>query len=281
MRTLLPLSLIIVLLGACGEPECMAHERKVGTTCYLIAVRGSDAAVSSTPLMEDAAAPWSSRRAALDGALDAARAAQETASGTWVLAAEDAGTCPACTRAQTCEPTDPLSLAPALDGGVCRLWYRDCDEDGVAASKEGRVLASVRPAALLDCFGWTELEPNDAETTDCDDQRATRHPGAAPGLPLSLGSSVLPPPDDLAYDLDCDGVPTPASRSGTGLSTGKLKHGQLALIELCTDPLSCVGATEPCIISWNFTGVPRCGVPYGSSMDFQCVATSSAYYLCH
>jgi hypothetical protein len=238
--------------------------------------------------MEDAATPSSSSRAALDGALDtpgeldADRVSHEQVGAASALAPEDASACPACAAAlrEPCELTDP-ALATPLEGGVCRLWYRDCDEDGVAASKAGRVRARAAPAELVDCFGWTELEPTDAASTDCDDQSAARHPGAAPGLPLSLGSYVLPPRDDLAYDLNCDGVPTPALRSGTGLSTGKLKHGQLELIELCTDPLSCVGVTAPCVMSWNFTGVPRCGVSYGSSTDFQCVASSSAYYLCN
>jgi hypothetical protein len=288
MRTLISVSLGLVLLGACSEPECMPQERKVGTTCYLIPVRGSDAAVPGTPLMQDAAAS-SGSRAALDGSLDAEsesgaadRAEPDKADAATQLASEDGGSCPACAAAplEPCKLTDHASPA-ALDSGVCRLWYRDCDEDGVAASKEGRILASAEPAELLDCFGWTELEPTGADDTDCDDQSAARHPGAAPGLPISLGSSQLPPRDDLAYDLNCDGVPTPTSGSGTGLSTGKLKQGQLELIALCGDPLSCVGVSVPCIMSWNFIGVPRCGVPYGSSSDFQCVATSSAYYLCN
>jgi hypothetical protein len=189
------------------------------------------------------------------------------------VAASDAGTADAAGN----DAGSAMQDAAQVDSGPLLFWYRDCDEDGYATSKVGRQQAATQPQETADCFGWTKREPADLDSTDCDDTRPYRHPGAAPGLPISLSGQALPPAGDIAYDLDCDGN---ATAQFTAWSTGNVRDGALERIELCPDTLTCVGRSSPCMLSFQFSGVPSCGVRYGKAADFACVSTPGYYFLC-
>ena len=193
--------------------------------------------------------------------------------GTYVCMGTDAVACDARARtpvAETCDGEDN-DCDGSIDENAGTTWYQDCDADGYAAVGEGRDACS-RPANTNGC-GWTERAPT-ASATDCDDQNEVRHPGAAAGLPISRTGQALPPAGDDAYDLDCDGV----ARPEVGMSTGKIKQGQLELIDFCEDGTACVGDQPLCLASLRVQGETTCGLGYSAASG--CTGTISVYFLC-
>ena len=77
---------------------------------------------------------------------------------------------------------------------VPKLWFRDCDGDGFAASSSGSASSCMQPAPPSDCRGWTDREPLNG-SIDCDDNSTAY----APGADFGVGGFG-------AGDRNCDGV---------------------------------------------------------------------------
>ena len=159
--------------------------------------------------------------------------------------------------------------------GTQSTWYPDCDGDGYAANAPGQDACS-KPANVNGC-GWTDRAPT-ASTTDCDDRNEVRHPGADFGLPISRTGQTLPPSNDAAYDLNCDGVAT-VGRADS-LSTGVVKQGQLERIDLCPDTFGCVSGSGPvCVMPFPVAGGGAvCGQAYPA--DSGCAGPVNIYFMC-
>lgn len=165
----------------------------------------------------------------------------------------------------------------ASDAQPARFWYRDCDGDGYAASRQGREAAAQKPPTPASCLDWTMLEPLAAGDIDCDDANEHRHPGAGPGLPLVAGS--LPAAGSLAYDLDCDGTP---EAMVDYVSTGVVRAGRLEVFGFCEAAPVCPEAKK-CMVSFAFPETPLCGVTYDADValdDVRCTQSIPVYFLC-
>lgn len=89
-----------------------------------------------------------------------------------------------------------ISCAPTISPTRCttRIWYRDCDGDGYAASRAGSAASCDQPSPPTQCRGWTDREPVSGQL-DCDDDSTAYTPGAGFGF-NGFGNG----------DLNCDGV---------------------------------------------------------------------------
>lgn len=191
-------------------------------------------------------------------------------------AGEDAGTAVDAAMGTDAAIEVDAADSAAADGGASAFWYRDCDGDGFAATRSGRLSGEQKPAATAECFDWTHLEP-DVEHTDCDDANEHRHPGAGPGLPLIGGK--LPEQGSLAYDLDCDGTATPQVDF---VSTGVIRAGQLEVFGFCEADPVCPEASK-CMVSFIFPETPLCGAQYPADValdDVRCTQSIPIYFLC-
>jgi hypothetical protein len=196
-------------------------------------------------------------------------------SGAYVCMGLDAVACNATARAPSDENCDgeDNDCDGSIDEDAGTTWYQDCDSDGYAAVGDGRD-ACAKPADTNGC-GWTDRTPT-ASATDCDDQNAARHPGAEFGLPITRTGQALPPPNDPAYDLDCDGVLT---RGGTGFATGQIVQGELQLLDLCPETFMCTGGGPYCVQSFAIPGGGAiCGQPYRTFAP--CTGDIDVYFPC-
>jgi hypothetical protein len=116
--------------------------------------------------------------------------------------------------------------------------------------------------------------PGQPDTTDCDDDLASRHPGADFGLPIASNGAGLPPARDWAYDANCDGVQESTTEIA---STGTFQQGSLASLRWCTSSTpSCSGSN--CINSVSVLGEVVCGQAY--PVGTACAGDQSVYFLC-
>lgn len=195
--------------------------------------------------------------------------------GVYRCQGTEAVSCNASARAPTRETCDgeDNDCNGMVDDGVGQTWYQDCDGDGYAAEGTGMDSCS-KPARVNGC-DWTDRAPS-TTATDCDDKNEVRHPGAGPGLPISRAGQTLPPPNDPAYDLDCDGELT---RSGGPFATGKIKQGQLEFLDLCPESFMCSGGGPYCVLPFAFQGgAIVCGQPYRTSAP--CFGEIDVYVQC-
>lgn len=72
-----------------------------------------------------------------------------------------------------------------------KVWYLDCDGDGYSAGSG--TTACTQPSLPANCLAWMERAPANGQA-DCDDRRASYHPGATFGVA-----------GDGNGDLNCDG----------------------------------------------------------------------------
>jgi hypothetical protein len=195
--------------------------------------------------------------------------------GVYVCMGTDAVVCDARARtpaAESCDGEDN-DCDGSVDEEAGKTWYQDCDGDGYAPQGTGREACS-EPAAMNGC-DWIERAPS-ASATDCDDMNEARHPGADFGLPISRTGQTLPPPNDSAYDLDCDGQ---LMRSNGAFATGKIVQGQLETLDLCPDGFSCTGGGPYCVLPFPIVGGGAvCGQPY--SADAPCTGQINVYIQC-
>src|ERR1700733_4020789 len=71
-------------------------------------------------------------------------------------------------------------IPPPQDAGCMKVWYADCDGDGIAAlDTQIQMSCSAPSAPPTKCSGgkWTDTAPITG-AGDCDDTRADVHPGA-------------------------------------------------------------------------------------------------------
>jgi hypothetical protein len=190
---------------------------------------------------------------------------------------KNGGTCTTASNDFSC------SCKTGYSGDTCedsKIWYKDCDGDGYAASRSGAVSAPTKPSATADCAGWVEKEPKDTASTDCDDANAQRYPGADYGLPISYTGQTLPPSGNIAYDLNCDGE---QEISCGKWSVGEVKQGKLVIVPACTtSTVSCPSTSSSswCVDSASALGTMQCGMSYGHVACRDAQGEHTAYCLC-
>lgn len=141
--------------------------------------------------------------------------------------------------ARVLEPGDADDASPEQCPKVREvLWYRDCDGDGYAPAVEAKK-SCQRPIAEGGC-GWTLRQPSSRESTDCDDKRAARFPGAPFGVPDDWLSAEAAD----ACDLNCDGR-VEASDQAVALWDGLRELGPP--LPLCGDGVKCPCLEHPIV----------------------------------
>jgi hypothetical protein len=195
--------------------------------------------------------------------------------GVYVCMGTDEVACDARARTPATESCDgeDNDCDGSVDEGAGKTWRQDCDGDGYVAQGTGRESCS-EPPAVNGC-GWIESAPSSSEA-DCDDKNESRHPGADFGLPISRTGQTLPPPNDSAYDLNCDGQ---LSRGGELFATGQVKQGELELLDLCPEVFMCSSPGPWCINSFAIPGGGAvCGQAYRAPAP--CTGEIDVYVLC-
>lgn len=219
--------------------------------------------------------------------------------------------------AEDCDDADPFTFpgaterceeAPLVDNDcdgttddnpTSSTWYRDCDEDGYAPAGAVTRESCTVPGLEGGC-DWTQREPVDAASSDCDDSRSDVSPGQWMYFsePLSAGSD-----DDARFgNYDCDGVAlyahgretadaSAACTPGTNLFGGLICQGSTergwvgsapacgeeGTLTECTPLTTCTG--DECAARADCRRF--CLRPFGQSCSADCTGTGCRYeYRC-